>query len=413
MLTGLPGRIGDTIGTWAERTPERPAILEHDGSWTYGELARAVATARRWLSERDVRPGDRVMVVSENCRTVVAVFLAISELDAWPVLVNARLSEREIDEIRAHCTPRRVIYAVGASVYARAHAERHGASRETVAELGPVGIGPGDDTALPEKVETDGSKQVGALIYTSGSTGRPKGVMLTHRNLLFIAALAGRVRSVTPADRLYAVMPISHSVGLSSVLLCTLLSGASVYLAPRFNPADVIATLRQDGVTILLGTPVLFALLTEYANSKGIAAVSSPTLRIISASGSPLDAVVKAAAERLFALPLHHGYGITECSPTIAQTRPGQPRVDLSVGPLLPGVEAKLVQPDGATAPDGEAGELFVRGPNLMKGYYRAPKETADAIDRDGWFRTGDLARIDDGNLFLIGRAKELIIRFG
>jgi len=139
-----------------------------------------------------------------------------------------------------------------------------------------------------------------------------------------------------------------------------------------------------------------------------------PSLRIISCSGAPLPPAIKSAVETLFGLPLHHGYGITECSPNIAQVRPDvPPRTDNSVGPMFPGVEAKLVGGDGRPVPAGEVGELRVRGPNIMKGYYRAPEETAAAIDAEGWFNTRDLARFEDGNLFIVGRTKDLIIRFG
>jgi acyl-CoA synthetase (AMP-forming)/AMP-acid ligase II len=112
-------------------------------------------------------------------------------------------------------------------------------------------------------------------------------------------------------------------------------------------------------------------------------------------------------------MPLHNGYGATECSPTIAQTRVEAPRNDTSIGPPFPGVEVNLVGPDGRSVPEGEAGELWVRGPNVMKGYYRAAEETATAINDEGWFNTRDLARLEDGNLFIVGRTKDLIVRRG
>ncbi len=115
----------------------------------------------------------------------------------------------------------------------------------------------------------------------------------------------------------------------------------------------------------------------------------------------------------MFGLPLHNGYGITECSPNISQTRVETPRTDTSVGRLLPGMEVRLVGTDGQKVADGEVGELRVRGPNIMKGYYRAPQETASAVDLEGWFNTRDLARIEDGHLFIVGRTRELIVRFG
>ena len=219
--------------------------------------------------------------------------------------------------------------------------------------------------------------------------------------------------AMTPEDRLYGILPMSHAVGLSVVLLGALLSGSTLYLAPRFDPVAALATLEKDRLTVMLGAPAMFSLLLEYTKMKGIASRQFPALRIISSSGAPLHAAVKADVERFFGLPLHNGYGVTECSPNIAQADVARPRTDTSVGRILPGVEVKFIGLDGRPVPAGEVGELRVRGPNVMKGYYRAPEETAAAIDDQGWFNTRDLARIADGYLFIVGRTKELIVRFG
>jgi long-chain acyl-CoA synthetase len=136
-------------------------------------------------------------------------------------------------------------------------------------------------------------------------------------------------------------------------------------------------------------------------------------LRVITSSGAPLDPVTKAGVEGLFGMPLHNGYGVTECSPTIAMTRPESPRKDTSIGRVFPGVEVKFIGVDGQEVAPGEIGELHVRGPNIMKGYYRAPEETAAAIDSEGWFNTRDLARLVDGNLLIVGRTKDLIVHQG
>ena len=409
----LPERISDVVALWAERSPDRAALVEAAGTWTYRELACAIAESEIWLRNLGVRPGDRVMIVCENCRAFVAILLGLAALDAWPVLVNARLSAREIDQIRDHCGARRVIYSTSVSPHAKEHAKRHGAAVEELAILGPIGVSSLNEETKPEPVDTTPDNRVAALIYTSGSTGLPKGVMLTHRNLLFVAAVSAKIRALTPNDRVYGILPMSHAVGLSVVLLGALISGATLYLSPRFDPAVALAGLERDRLTIVLGVPAMFALLLEYANSKGIHTLKFPALRIISSSGAPLDTALKASVEKLFGLPLHNGYGVTECSPNIAQANVEKPRKDTSVGQILPGVEVKLVGPDRKAAADGEVGELWVRGPNVMKGYYRAPDETASAIDAEGWFNTRDLARLEDGNLFIVGRTKELIVRFG
>jgi acyl-CoA synthetase (AMP-forming)/AMP-acid ligase II len=413
LLCTLPARISDVVKPWAKHSPDHAALVEASGTWTYGQLASAISKTQAWLGSLGVRPGDRVMIVGENCREFVAILLATAAIDAWPVLVNARLSAREVDQIRDHCGARCIVYTTGASPHASDHAKRHGATAEEIEKMGSIAVGSLNASVEPELIDPDISQRVAALIYTSGTTGTPKGVMLTHRNVLFMAAGAAKIRSLTPEDRLFGVLPMTHAVGLSVVLLGSLFSGASVYLAPRFDPMTASATLRNEKLTIMLGAPATFNQFLQYAKLRGAESVKFPSLRIISASGAPLDAATKSATEALFGLHLHHGYGITECSPTIAQTRVEAPRSDLSIGPPFPGVEIKLVGPDRKSVPEGEAGELWVRGPNVMKGYYRASEETAAAIDGEGWYNSHDLARLEDGNLFIVGRTKDLIVHRG
>ena len=227
LLSNSPVRTSDIVKPWAEKSPESVALVEAAGAWTYGELWTAINQTRIWLEGLGIRPGDRVMVVCENSRATVAIFLALGAMDAWPVLVNARLSGQEIDQIRDHCGARRLIYTAGVSVRARKHAQRHGAAVTEIPLLGLLGIESLYEDVQPEPLEANTADRVGALIYTSGTTGRPKGVMLTHRSLLFAADVSSKIRALTPADRMYGVLPISHIVGLSVVLLGSLLSGSS------------------------------------------------------------------------------------------------------------------------------------------------------------------------------------------
>lgn len=413
FVAALPPKTCDIVTPWAERSPDRPALVEASGTWTYGQLNSAIASTEAWLAEMGVRPGDRVMIVCENCRALVAVLFATVRLDAWPVLVNARLSAREVDEIREHSGARRVIYTTSVSAQAKAHAQRHGAFVQEAPSLGNLGVGPLNENADPEPLDPVASECVAALIYTSGTTGQPKGVMLTHRNLLYIAAASARIRSLQPEDRLYSVLPISHAVGHSVVLLGALWSGTTLYLAPRFDPVAALRAFENDKLTVVLGAPAMFALLVEYANLKSIKKLNFPDLRIISSSGAALQPAVKAAVESLFGMVLHNGYGVTECSPTIAQACVEEPRRDTSVGRILPGVKVKFMGSNGQAVRDGEVGELWVSGPTVMKGYYHSSEETAAAIDAEGWFNTRDLARLEEGHLFIVGRTKDLIVRFG
>lgn len=397
---------------WAKETPDKVAIVESGEKWTYGQLECAITEAERFLSESGIRPGDRVMIIGENCRSLAVFLLAASGIDAWPVPVSARFSAREVDQIREHCTPRRILY-VGASPHAREHARRHGAETNHLGLVGAVAMGMLNETAIPEDIDGRISDRVAALIYTSGTTGLPKGVMLSHRNLLFVAATSAKIRRLTPTDGMYGVLPMFHVTGLSVNLLGPLLSGATLYIAGRFDPRTFCDEVGKNQLTIVVGVPGMFALLASYAATQSIRSLRFPSLRIISSSGAPLDLELKTSIENLFGLTLNNGYGITECSPTIAQTRVEDRRSDTSVGAVLPGVEIKLVASDGHAVVDGEVGELWVRGPNVMKGYYRSPEETAAVIDSEGWFNTRDLARVVEGDLFIVGRAKELIIRFG
>lgn len=412
VLRTQPERISDVIVPWVQSTPDQAALVEASGGWTYGQLAEKVAETQAWLVSSGVRPGDRVMLVCENCSAFVAILLAITELDAWPVLVNARLSATEVDAIRDHCGARLIIYTTKVSPQAREHAKRHGAALWDDSDLGPISFSSVNDNVCPEPVDLNIQDRVAALIYTSGTTGTPKGVMLSHRNLLFVAAVSARIRNLTSNDRIYGVLPMSHAVGLSVVLLGSLLSGATVYLSHRFDPATVLSALEKGRLTVVLGTPAMFSLLADYAKLKKLTSLKAPALRIISSSGAPLQPVVKAQVETLFGMVLHNGYGVTECSPNISQAVVGEARTDTSVGRVLPGVEVRFVL-DGKPVPSGEVGELHVRGPNVMKGYYRAPEETAAAVDAEGWFNTRDLARLENGYLFIVGRTKELIVRFG
>src|SRR6516164_6667951 len=207
ILASLPPRISEVIKPWAEQSPDRAALVEDSGTWTYGQLASVIAETQVWLRDSGVRPGDRVMIVCENCRTLVALLLALAAEGAWPVLVNARLSGREVEIIRDHCGARRVIYTTAVSPHATEHARRQGAVIVQPTGVGSIGLSPLFQQVEPEPLDAEDANRVAALIYTSGTTGVPKGVMLTHRNMLFVAAVSARIRSLTPDDRLYGILP--------------------------------------------------------------------------------------------------------------------------------------------------------------------------------------------------------------
>lgn len=377
--SSLPARISDIL---LRHPTGAPALVEDGRTWTYGELRREIEGHARGLRQLGVRGGDRVMLVSENCVAQVALLLAIASIDAWSVTVNARLSEGELAAIRAHCRPRCVLTATSAGVT----------------------TGEPDAAAVPEPVKPDGT-QVATLVYTTGTTGQPKGVMLTHANLLFVAATSSALRGLVPSDHASGVLPISHVYGLTSVMLGTLYAGACLHLMPRFSAEALLTQIREGELSIVQGVPAMYARLLALTRGEPAEFPLHSRLRFCYAGGSPLDPALKREVERVFGLPLHNGYGLTESGPTVSQTRLDAPRGDTSVGHPIPGVEVRI---------DAATGELWVRGPNVMAGYYRDPVLTCATLRPGGWLATGDVATQDgDGALFIAGRLKELIIRSG
>jgi long-chain acyl-CoA synthetase len=411
-LAELPERISTRPLQWADTQPDAEAVVDHEVRWSYGELKAQVRATQGWLRELGLRPGDRLMVVNENCRALVALLLAASELDVWVAIINARLAPNEVDLIQGNCEPRRVIYTVAVSPEAAAHAKRHGAEFIRHESLGELAVGPLLEST-PEPVHASGAEQVAAMIYTSGTTGTPKGVMLTHRGCLFIAAISGGMRNLDRRQRVYGVLPMSHVYGLSSVCLGALYNGACLYPVPRFEPDALLSALKEEGISVFQGVPAMFARTLEQLERYKIQ-FEAPRLIYISSGGAPLDLDLKRRTEQVFGITLHNGYGLTEASPTISQTRVDEKHDTVTVGRILPLLEYKLLDAQGREAPAGEIGELWVRGPNVMKGYFRNPEATDATLSADGWLNTGDMARVDEQlNLFIVGRSKELIIRSG
>ncbi|MES9971789.1 MAG: AMP-binding protein [Candidatus Thiodiazotropha sp.] len=412
IVASLPKRVSHKIWQWIEEIPEAIALQEAGRDWTYADLGTAIHAARQHLKEHQVRAGDRIMLVGENACVEVAFILAASDLDIWVAIINARLSGPELDAIRDDCQPRHIIYTVNVSRDANEHAVRHGAVFQQHPLWGEFAYS-GTYNTDPEPLFEDPRDQVFAMIYTSGTTGKPKGVMLTHKNIAYTCTMSGIIRGVTRGQRVYAVLPMSHSFGLSVVCLATLYGGASVYLEPRFNPDTCLDTLLKQKINMFMGVPPIYSLLIEAIKTRGLRG-DNLALEYISVGGAPLDPETKAATESFFGLVLHNGFGLTETSPSISTTRRNERLGNCSCGRPLPGTDIRLLKADGCEANTGEVGELWVRGPQVMKGYYRQPELTEKAINAQGWFNTEDLAQLDDaGNISIVGRTKEMIVRSG
>jgi len=273
ILNGLPNRIHEVIDRPLAATPDRVALIDDGGQLTYRELDRAVSETADALRALGVRAGDRVMITSENCVALACLLFAASRLDAWSIVANPRLSPRELDQIRDHSGTRRVFFTSDVSKEAAAHADRCGANVQDIGPLHGIGVSPLNEDTSAEPVEADGARQVAVLIYTSGTTGMPKGVMLTHWNLLFSAKTTAELRNMTAADVQYCVLPISHVVGIS-LLTMTLMTGATVRLVAKYDPAALARAMAEEGITILNGVPATYQRLLEY---KRIAACRNST----------------------------------------------------------------------------------------------------------------------------------------
>jgi len=412
ILRTLPRRIHHVIDRPALELPDKPALIGEGATWSYRELHEGIEQTASALKALGIRAGDRVMIVSENSIALAALLLAASRIDAWVIVVNPRLAPRELDQIRDHSGARRVFFTVGVSSEAANHAARYAAKVGEVGPLSGIGVTPLNQDTATEPLKPGAAEQVAVLIYTSGTTGTPKGVMLTHENLLFSAKTTADIRLMTADDKVYVVLPISHIVGIS-LLIMTLMTGATVRLVSKYDPAALIKAMTEEDITILNGVPATYQRLLEHKTVAGITRLDRGKLRLIAVAGAPLDLELKSRVEKELGLPLLNGYGITECSPGISGVRVHAPREDVGVGTLAPGIESRIIGRDGRPVTDGEVGELHVRGRNVMLGYYRAPDLTAKAIDAEGWFNTGDLARFEGDCLFIVGRTKEMIIRSG
>ena len=267
----------------------------------------------------------------------------------------------------------------------------------------------GDDT---RDIVAAGADETAVLLYTSGTTGKPKGAELTHFQLFMNCTIAGNLFGYRADDRVLAVLPLFHVFGLSSVLNIAVRFGGSMTLVPRFEPTAVIDAMESTRCTIFAGVPTMyFALLQADISGRDLS-----SLRVGLSGGAAIPGeVIRAFEEKFPGVYVLEGYGLSESASTTTFNISVEERRVLSIGKPIWGVELKIVDEEGAAMGDGEdqVGEIVIRGHNIMKGYYKNPKATAEAL-RDGWFFTGDLGYRDkDGFYFIVDRKKDLVIRGG
>jgi long-chain acyl-CoA synthetase len=245
------------------------------------------------------------------------------------------------------------------------------------------------------------------LLYTSGTSGRPKGVMLTEANLRANIGQCVEAVGFGPSDTLLGVLPQFHSFGLTVLTLLPLFAGCRVVYTARFNPRKLLQLLRTQRPTAFVGIPSMYNALLSAKSAK---AEDFSSVWLCVSGGEPLPEAVAGGFKERFGISINEGYGLTETSPVtnICLPRIYKPK---SVGPPLPGVEEKIVGPGNRRLGVGEEGEICIKGPNVMKGYYQLPTETDAVFDEEGFFLTGDMGRMDaDGHLFITGRIKEMLI---
>ncbi|MBW4707153.1 acyl--CoA ligase [Roseobacter sp. YSTF-M11] len=398
-------RVESFLNDQCAQRPDGFAMSDGTGvEWTWRDLHEASDAAADCLSGHGVQPGDRVVILCENCTAAVAFLFGAWRVGAIAVPVNARQSASELARILDHAAPSVTVLTTAVSPDAIAHADRLGATA-TTGKYGTVHL------AKTHASNPEDDIRIAVLLYTTGTTGVPKGVMLSHENLRFGGMASAHLREMTCKDVIYGVLPITHVFGLASIVTAASYTGAAIRFEARFSAAKLYAALGR-GVTLLSAVPQMHALLMQYTAEQGFARLGSKDLRYVSSGAAPLDPAWKRKAEAFYGVPLQNGYGMTETTAGVSITKNPLGSPDISVGPPLPGVEVRI---DESVPGGGHGmGEVLTRGPHVMLGYFRNPSETERALDAGGWMHTGDLGKFDDtGHLHILGRSKELIIHGG
>ncbi len=397
------------------RHPERPLVLTPQGQRTFAEIAEAATRIAAALQRAGLRPGDRVALYCINGPEFVESYLGIVQAGGVVVPLNLLIGDAEIAYILEDAGVRALIYhqALGERVDAFIDAA---ASLRCACCIGAQPVREGhyrlaDWLAVadePEPVACDPEEDLAAILYTSGTTGQPKGAMLTHRNLVANTASVAQALVLCPGeDRLLVVLPMFHAFAATVGMLTPALHGLGLVPVPRFDPALVGEHIAACAATVFLGVPSMYNLILRLPDEQ---ATQWASIRLGVAGGAAMPVELLERFEARFGFPIVEGDGPTECGPVTCVNPPAGPRKPGSVGPPVPEVEMAILDGEGKPLPDGEIGEICVRGPNVMKGYWNRPEATAESFFGE-WFRTGDLGYRDaDGWFFMVDRIKDLII---
>ncbi|WP_427167416.1 AMP-binding protein [Streptomyces sp. C1-1] len=402
----------------ASRRGTRPALVDTAGGRTlsYGELAALVRGIAAGLAAEGIGKGDVVALHSPNTVLFPVVLYATTTAGGTVTTLSPLATPDEIAKQLIDAEARLMVSVSVLIETARAAVEL--ARRQTGRDIEILVCDKVDghrsvlellnESDVPA-FDLDPAVDVAVLPYSSGTTGVPKGVMLTHRNLCTNLEQLNGLHQVGENDRVIAILPFFHIFGLTALVNSALRRGATVYVHARFDLEAFLTSLERDRIThAYLAPPVMLAL----AKHPAVGNLDLSHLRRIICAAAPLDAGLQAAVADRLGVEVGQAYGMTELSPASHIHADGNlDEPTACVGHLLPSTQARLVDPDtGQDVAAGEPGEVWIRGPQVMKGYFGRPEDTDATVDADGWLHTGDIGRVDeDGNWFIVDRVKELI----
>jgi long-chain acyl-CoA synthetase len=401
-------KLSSLLEQAAAEHPGHAALRMDDLVLSYAQLHDAVGRMSTLLASFGVEPGDRVGLMLPNVPAFPIAFYGALAAGAIVVPMNPLLKSREVAYYLGDSGAKAVVAwhaAAGEAAKGAADAGAQMIAAETPDLSGlleAVSPAPGSS----DRRDTDDA----VILYTSGTTGRPKGAELTHAGLVSNAEVTARLFGVRPDDVVMGCLPLFHVFGLTCGLNVSVASAATLTLLPRFDPAKALDIMQRDRVTIFEGVPTMYAAMLHLPDADP---AKTATLRLCASGGAAMPVEILRGFEKKFGCIILEGYGLSETSPVASFNHPDRVRKPGSIGTPIEGVEMRLIDDGWNTVPAGEIGEIAIRGPNVMKGYWNKPEATAEVMS-GGWFRTGDMARVDeDGYYFIVDRKKDLIIRGG